>query len=189
MRLSDARPALPAHRAPRRAAAAARRAAAPPPPRAGVLAPGDTVLVAGATGGVGQLLAAKLLERGYKVVALSRSAEKAAKLLGAAPGLRVAVGDLRDSAALAAALEGVDAVACATGTTAFPSARWLGGNSPKEVDRDAVLNLLALAAPRAKQLKRVLLTTSAGVERYDALPYKILNAFGVLVREGGAFLC
>ena len=35
-------------------------------------APGSLVLVAGATGGVGQLVTAKLLEKGFRVRALTR---------------------------------------------------------------------------------------------------------------------
>ena len=42
--------------------------------------PGDTVLVAGATGGVGQILTKKLVERGFFVKALSRSKEKSREM-------------------------------------------------------------------------------------------------------------
>lgn len=63
------------------------------------------------------------LQRGYKVKALSRSSEKVMQLFGDAPGLTAVIADLRDPATLPAALEGVDAVACCTGTTAFPSNR------------------------------------------------------------------
>ncbi len=62
-------------------------------------------------------------QRGYRVRALSRSAGKAAQLLGAAPGLELVYGDLKDGGALTRVTEGVDAVACCTGTTAFPSKR------------------------------------------------------------------
>ena len=99
------------------------------------------MLVAGATGGVGQLLTAKLLDvsappsgvlllasaanpraakqqaahashpphpgptlarvqRGYKVRALARSAEKVAQLFGGADGLSVSLADLRDPSTL-----------------------------------------------------------------------------------------
>ena len=62
-------------------------------------------------------------QRGYKVRALSRSGDKVQQLFGGAPGLSVALADLREPSSLPAALEGVDAVVCATGTTAFPSKR------------------------------------------------------------------
>ncbi|KAL4448885.1 hypothetical protein ABPG77_007602 [Micractinium sp. CCAP 211/92] len=144
---------------------------------AAVVEPGSTVLVAGATGGVGQLLTAKLLERGYKVRALSRSADKVRQQFGDAPGLTATIADLRDPASLPDALEGVDAVVCCTGTTAFPSKRWDGGNNPEQTDFVSVRNLVT-ACP--KSLKRFTLTTSAGVERSSQFPFFILNAFGVL---------
>lgn len=62
-------------------------------------------------------------QRGYKVRALSRSADKVRQQFGDAPGLSAAIADLRDPDSLPAALEGVDAVCCCTGTTAFPSKR------------------------------------------------------------------
>lgn len=65
-------------------------------------------------------------QRGYKVRALSRRAARAVELFGQHPNLSVAEGDCRDAASLTAALAGVDAVACCTGTTAFPSNRWVG---------------------------------------------------------------
>ncbi|EFN51223.1 hypothetical protein CHLNCDRAFT_10816, partial [Chlorella variabilis] len=135
------------------------------------------VLVAGATGGVGQLLTAKLLERGYKVKALSRSADKVQQLFRGAEGLSTAIADMRDASSLPAALEGVDAVVCCTGTTAFPSKRWDGGNNPEQTDLVSVRNLVR-ACPQG--LQRFVLTTSAGVERSDKFPFAILNLFGVL---------
>lgn len=138
--------------------------------------PGQTVLVAGATGGVGQLLTAKLLDRGFKVKALTRSREKTESLLGSAPGLEVVYGDMREKDTLPQALEGVDAVACCTGTTAFPSKRWDGGNTPENTDYIGVRNLID-ATP--KSVSRFVLTTSAGVDRSGSFPFIILNAFGV----------
>ena len=80
------------------------------------------MLVVGATGGVGQLVVAKLLEAGYSVRALARSPEKARDLLGTADALEIVTADLRDAAALDASgvASGVDAVVSCTGTTAFP---------------------------------------------------------------------
>jgi uncharacterized protein YbjT (DUF2867 family) len=140
--------------------------------------PGATVLVAGATGGVGQLLTAKLLERGYTVRAMTRSKEKAAQLLGSAPGLEIVVGDLRDATTLGPAVQGVDAVCCTTGTTAFPSQRWAGDNGPERTDYEGVKKLIAAASPAG--IKRFVLCTSAGVERTNSPPWSILNLFNVL---------
>lgn len=63
------------------------------------------------------------LQRGYRVRALSRSADKAAALLGERAGLELVFGDLKQPGGLGPLVAGVDAVACCTGTTAFPSKR------------------------------------------------------------------
>jgi uncharacterized protein YbjT (DUF2867 family) len=156
--------------------------------------PGDLVLVAGATGGVGQLVVAKLLERGYRVRAMTRSAARArAVFLGAAaadggaplpPGLELVEGDTRDAASLPPALAGgVAAVACCTGTTAFPSLRWRGGNGPRETDEAGVKNFVSAARAATPRLSRFILTSSAGVDRAGKPPYSILNLFGVLTAK------
>ena len=53
--------------------------------------------------------------------------------------------------------------------------RWKGGN-PEETDLVSFRNLLG-ALPQGG-LKRVVFTSSAGVERQGSFPYLILNAFG-----------
>ena len=63
------------------------------------------------------------MQRGYRVRALSRSADKAAALLGERDGLELVFGDLKQPGSLEPLVAGVDAVACCTGTTAFPSKR------------------------------------------------------------------
>jgi nucleoside-diphosphate-sugar epimerase len=194
-----------------RAPAAPRRPprhAAPPPTRAmhansaaavaaghGVLAlPGSTVLVAGASGGVGQLVVASLLSRGYTVRALVRSVERGRAVFAgtdAAQGsgaLSITAVDLRDGDALRAsgACAGVDAVVCATGTTAFPSKRWDGGNGPEATDSVAVRNLLGAVSEASPELARFVLVSSVGVNRTRSFPYIILNAFKVLTFKGVA---
>ncbi|KAL0042235.1 hypothetical protein WJX77_006800 [Trebouxia sp. C0004] len=138
---------------------------------------GNCALVVGATGGVGQVLTGKLLDRGYKVKALSRNPEKANSLFGSAPNLELVQGDCREGGELQKIFAGVDVVVCVLGTTAFPSARWKGGNGPEQTDSTATGNLIK-ATP--KGIKRFVLVTSAGVERYNKLPFSILNLFGVL---------
>ena len=119
------------------------------------------------------------LQRGYKVRALGRSADKLQQLFGDAQGLTPVLADLRDPASLPAAIDGADAVACCTGTTAFPSKRWDGGNGPEQTDFVSVRNLVrAVAARPAGSIKRMVLTTSIGVERAGQLPFSILNLFG-----------
>jgi uncharacterized protein YbjT (DUF2867 family) len=65
-----------------------------------------TILVAGATGSIGTEVVAALLARGARVRALVRTRERAHLL---PPAVEPVVGDLRDTAAVAAALSGVDA--------------------------------------------------------------------------------
>ncbi|QLE55280.1 SDR family oxidoreductase [Nostoc sp. TCL26-01] len=158
----------------------------------------DLVLVVGATGGVGQLVVAKLLEKNVKVRILTRSVEKATKMF--ANQVEVVVGDIRKPNTLPAAVNGVTHIISCTGTTAFPSARWefepepnllewgkffldsdyreaQAKNSPAKLDADGVSNLVA-AAPR--NLKRFVFVSSLGIRRKHQLPFKILNGFGVL---------
>ena len=119
-------------------------------------------------------------QRGYRVRAMTRDPARAAALFGDAPGLECVAADTRSPATLPPALAGVAAVACCTGTTAFPSKRWFGGNGPKETDEQGVKNLVAAAAAASPSLARFVLVSSAGVDRSDKIPYSILNAFGVL---------
>lgn len=158
----------------------------------------DLVLVAGATGGVGQLVVGKLLEKGVKVRILTRNAEKARKMFD--DKVEVFVGDIRESNTLPAAVDNVTQIICCTGTTAFPSARWefdpqpnfwewgqifldsnyreaKAKNTPAKVDAEGVANLVA-TAPR--NLRRFVFVSSVGILRKDQPPFSILNAFGVL---------
>ncbi|KAL0049990.1 hypothetical protein WJX82_002194 [Trebouxia sp. C0006] len=144
---------------------------------AGTMDSGNCALVVGATGGVGQVLTGKLLDRGCKVKALSRNPAKARSLFGSAQNLELVQGDCREGGDLQKIFAGVDVVVCVLGTTAFPSARWKGGNGPEQTDSIATGNLIR-ATP--KGIKRFVLVTSAGVERYNKLPFSILNLFGVL---------
>ncbi|KAK9809648.1 hypothetical protein WJX73_000226 [Symbiochloris irregularis] len=141
--------------------------------------PGACVLVAGATGGVGQLVTAKLLDRGYQVRALCRNREKATQLFPPEQSKKIEIvyADLRDASAAQRLTESIDAVCCVTGTTAFPSQRWKGNNGPQQTDYVSVKNLID-ACPG--NLQRFILNTSAGVDRSGSLPFSILNLFGVL---------
>ncbi len=157
----------------------------------------DLILVAGATGGVGQLVVGKLWERGLKVRILTRDAAKAEKMFD---GIEVAVGDILEPATLPAAMENITHIICCTGTTAFPSNRWdfdptpslfewpkllldrkeseaRAKSSPAKVDGQGVINLVA-ASPR--NLKRFVFVSSCGIQRKNQFPFSVLNAFGVL---------
>ena len=163
----------------------------------------ERVLVVGATGGVGQLVVAKLLEKEFLVRALSRSAQKAQQMFG--DRVEVAVGDIRQAETLPAAMPDITHIICCTGTTAFPSGRWdfnlppqtglqrwqqwgkiyfdanyrnaKAQNSPEKVDAEGVAHLVQ-AAPQG--LKRFVFVSSCGVEHKDKPPYSLLNTYGVL---------
>jgi uncharacterized protein YbjT (DUF2867 family) len=141
----------------------------------------DLVLVAGATGGVGQLVVAKLLEKHVAVRALTRNRDKARQMFG--DRVEVAVGDTLQPDSLIAAVADVTHIICCTGTTAFPSLRWdfsnlfQPKNTPQQVDAAGVKNLVAVAP---QNLKRFVFVSSTGVLRKDSIPFNILNAFGVL---------
>ncbi len=166
------------------------------------------VLVAGATGGVGQLSVAKLIAAGYRVRVLTRSAAKAERMF--AGNVEIAVGDIRRPETLAAATTGITHLICATGTTALPSARWdfqidfgsnpieqainwgrvyvdadfrnaKARNTPEAVDAIGVSNLVQ-SAPA--DLQRFVFVSSCGVARKDQFPYSLLNAYGVLDAKG-----
>ncbi|KAM0052596.1 putative NAD(P)-binding domain, NAD(P)-binding domain superfamily [Helianthus debilis subsp. tardiflorus] len=138
------------------------------------------VLVIGGTGGVGQLVVASLLDRDVKLRLLLRNPEKATTLFGEQEEdkLQVVKGDTRNSEDLDPSMfEGVTHVICSTGTTAFPSRRWDGDNTPERVDWEGVRNLVS-ALPRS--LSRIILVSSVGVTKSNELPWSIMNLFGVL---------
>jgi uncharacterized protein YbjT (DUF2867 family) len=113
------------------------------------------------------------------VKAVVRNPERAARVFADCKSVAVITADLREPASLAAVLQGATAVVCCTGTTAFPSARWAGGNTPDEVNNNGMRALMTAAA-QTPTLKRFVQLSSIGVERRGAMPFTILNAFGVL---------
>ncbi|KAL7199364.1 hypothetical protein ACSBR2_021616 [Camellia fascicularis] len=138
------------------------------------------VLVVGGSGGVGQLVVASLLNRNIKSRLLLRDPEKAATLFGNQDEekLEVRKGDTRNAEDLDPSIfEGVTHVICCTGTTAFPSRRWDGDNTPERVDWEGVRNLVSALPP---SLKRIVLVSSVGVTKFNELPWSIMNLFGVL---------
>lgn len=87
--------------------------------------------VVGASGNVGTLVTRRFLEEGYRVIGIVRSDAGAARLREAAPEAEVAVADVASPAstdALRAALKTASVVAACTGTTAFPTQAWAGGD-------------------------------------------------------------
>lgn len=109
----------------------------------------SNILVLGATGGTGRLIAREAQARGYKVTALVRSAEKAGDLKGA----RLVTGDARDANALRAALKGQDAVISALGTPASPF---------REVTLLSSATRALVEAMKAEQISRLVAITGIG---------------------------
>ncbi|KAK6925562.1 NAD(P)-binding domain [Dillenia turbinata] len=138
------------------------------------------VLVVGGSGGVGQLVVASLLSRNIKSRLILRDPEKATILFGGQDEKKLQVwkGDTRDPGDLDPLIfVGVTHVICCTGTTAFPSKRWDGDNTPERVDWEGVRNLVSMLPP---SVSRVVLVSSIGVTKFNELPWSILNLFGVL---------
>ncbi|KAF9595989.1 hypothetical protein IFM89_006916 [Coptis chinensis] len=138
------------------------------------------VLVVGGSGGVGQLVVASLLTRNIKSRILLRDPPKAQNLFGEQDEdiLQVRKVDTRNPDDLDPSIfEGVTHVICCTGTTAFPSRRWDGDNTPERVDWEGVRNLVS-ALPST--IKRFVLVSSVGVTKCNELPWSIMNLFGVL---------
>ena len=153
----------------------------------------DKVVVFGGTGGVGQLVTRKLRARnkGYNVCVVARDAARAKELLMADDAELGLEGDVNvyelnlvgeDAAKdeeIKNALEGCTGVVISVGTTAFPTKRWSGGNTPQAIDQEAVTRIANIAAD-TPTLRRVVVLTSVGVERTNEMPFLILNLFGVL---------
>lgn len=159
------------------------------------------VLVAGATGGVGQLAVGQLIKQGIPVRAMTRNLAKAEQLFEGK--VQIFEGNILEPASLLVALNDVTHIICCTGTTAFPSQRWqfpdpkepfnplswldiygapqryadVAQNSPQKVDAEGVRQLIEMAP---KTLERIVFISSCGVLRRQQFPFNILNAFGVL---------
>jgi uncharacterized protein YbjT (DUF2867 family) len=144
---------------------------------------GDTVVVIGGTSGVGQLVTNKLSLYNLTIRVTARNVEKAKEIIGdSQPSLEFLEVDLTGDnleAQLRVALKDANALVISVGTTAFPTAKWRGGNTPAAIDKDAVSTIAKIAAS-VGSLKKVVHLTSVGVERTKEMPFLILNLFGVL---------
>jgi NADH dehydrogenase len=96
------------------------------------------ILVVGGTGHLGRALVPRLLERGHRVRVMSRHAATADDL--AAAGAVLHPGDIRDPAAVDAAVEGV--TVCVSAVQGFAGD---GRQSPETVDRDGNRTLVDAA--------------------------------------------
>jgi len=158
--------------------------AKPGPSTTTTLNPGSTILVIGGTGGVGQLVTKKLRSRNYSVRVASRDVGRAIETLDdpevqVVPLNLVGTSERSDDVELKQAFQDVNAVVISIGTTAFPTKKWAGGNTPQAIDQEAVVRL-ARAAASTESIQKLVLLTSVGVERTKEMPFLILNLFGVL---------
>jgi uncharacterized protein YbjT (DUF2867 family) len=113
------------------------------------------VLVAGATGGTGQEVVDRAIERGFHVRALVRDETKARLLFG--DRVQYVQGDVREPRSLRKAVKGVDEVICALGANVQRDPE----NSPQLVDFAGV-KALAEAA-KAAGVAQFILVSSMGV--------------------------
>lgn len=125
------------------------------------------ILVAGATGGVGQHLVGRLMAQGQPVRALVRDKMRAEKLFGEQEHLTLVEGDARRTITLPSAVVGVRAVICSIRAKAP-----VGDGSPEKIDYEGVRNLVLAA--RNAGIKRFILISALGVTH----PGYPLNNFG-----------
>lgn len=148
------------------------------------------ILVAGATSHVGVKLIPMLLQKGYKVRALTRRPEKAVALQ--LQGAEVFQGDVRDPHSLDLALEGVDQVVdsiCAP----IPDSP---GNNVREVDQKGNLHLIDEA--RAAGVKHFVFISAFGASpdhpvdffrvKWEVEEYLKLSGLGYTILRPTAFM-
>jgi uncharacterized protein YbjT (DUF2867 family) len=124
------------------------------------------VLVAGASGGTGKLIAALLAKEGYSVRGLTRDPESAAR---AAPtAIQWAKGDVKFPTSLTAAVAGAGIVISAVGARE-PQ----GENRPEKIDWEGVRNLIDAAA--AAGARHFILESSCNVTIPEHNFNKIFN--------------
>lgn len=164
----------------------------------------ETVVVAGATGGVGRLVVNRLVAqskmrqsvlpntnelRVTEVVVLSRDLAQAKQIFPTNDSkLKIVelekeikyMDDKKVRNEMRSKLAGAAVLVICTGTTAFPTLSWRGGNTPKAVDDRFVYQLVN--SVDEQKIRRIVLFSSIGtsLKRRRGFPFAILNAFGVL---------
>lgn len=115
---------------------------------------GKTILVTGATSGIGRSLCSELATHGARVIAVGRNEERLAGLSHALPNARVIRADLTDFAAYATAFdlgEGVDGVVCSAGIYATTLTRFFSIATHESIMRTNVTAPLALIGELQKK--------------------------------------
>ena len=127
---------------------------------------GETVLLTGATGYVGSVIAEKLRAAGYAVRGLTRSESKVPALK--AKGIKPIVGNVNDPNLMSKAVNGVDAI-IHTASPAAPSP----GKSLEQIVTDAVSAIELLADLANKNNVRLIVTS--GVSLYGPTNGEIVD--------------
>lgn len=125
------------------------------------------ILLVGATGKLGRLIAQQLIERGESVRVLVR--QDPAEIFGKSPKVEVVYGDLKDPESLRRACAGVGAVI----TTANATARG-GEDTIESVDLRGTRNLIDAATQN--HVRRFIYVSSLGADTNSAMP--LLRAKG-----------
>ena len=120
------------------------------------------ILVAGATGDLGSVVARRLLADGKRVRALVRSEDRGATLQAA--GAELVIGDLKDAASLHGACRGVDTV-----ITTANSAKRGGDDNPQAVDLEGNRHLIDAA--RAAGVKQFIFVSALGARADSPVPF------------------
>lgn len=104
---------------------------------------GSTILLTGATGGIGQAIARALYARGGELVLTGRRTDVLEPLAGELDGSRTLAVDLSDPAALDRLLADAGDVDVLIANAALPAAGTLGSFTMQEIDRALAVNLRA----------------------------------------------
>jgi nucleoside-diphosphate-sugar epimerase len=165
------------------------------------------VLVTGATGYIGSVVAEKLLAAGHEVIGLARSGEAVRKLEAA--GVRPVRGSLQEVEGIARAAREADAVihTAATGDASAPEADaqavaaildaldgtnkpfiytsgvWVLGNTDGVADEETELSPTLLVAWRPAIEQRVLAATARGVRSIVLRPAMVYGRGGGIIGE------
>jgi uncharacterized protein YbjT (DUF2867 family) len=166
----------------------------------------DKILVAGATGGTGQRIVHHLLQQGQSVRIFARDADKVQRLFGLAAGLEIHIGDIRDSQAVAQAVQGVTHIISAVGARSQDED---DANSARYVDYEGTQHLAKAAQQYG--IQQIILVSTAGLSdsvyaesvknrpillwkkqaeqavQSSGIPYTLVRPGRLLDEEGGQF--
>jgi len=138
------------------------------------------IAVFGATGGTGRAVIHDLLAAGHSVTALIRDPAK----LAAAPGLTVLQGDATNSADVARAVPGHDAVVVSLGNSQSPFGALFGARRTTPRDICEAGTRVIVGAMRDASVARLVVVTAFGVgDTRDRAPLVAKIFFTLLLRE------